>query len=42
MFSSVTKSHFITMDNSIGITVIIGLHTILTGLNMLIINIAGV
>jgi len=30
------------MDNSTGITVIIGPHTILTGLNVLIIKIVGV
>jgi len=36
------EAHFITIDNSIGITVIIGPHTILTGLNVLIINIVGV
>jgi len=42
MFSSVTKPHFITMDNSTGITIIIGPYTILTGLNVLIINIVGV
>jgi len=42
MFFSVTKPHFITMDNPTGITVIIGPHTILTGLNVLIINIVEV
>jgi len=31
LFYEMTKPHFITMDNSTGITVIIGLHTILIG-----------
>jgi len=39
---SVTKLHFITMDNSTDITVIIGPYTILIRLNVLIINIVGV
>jgi len=42
MVSSVTKPHFIIMDNSTDITVITGPHTSLTGLNMLIINIVEV
>jgi len=43
MFSSVIKPHFMTMDNSTGITVIfIDPHIILTGFDVLIINIVGV